>query len=123
MKRFALLLVVLALLALTMHRTSAFMGFKLKQGSAGHHSNSINHHFNMFKHHLNMSKVTKSVGHHMDKMRHHLGMMKAHHSKLKNASPAMAVAATPKVEQAESIADNPDLLVTAESTDDTKNIM
>lgn len=105
MKRFALLLVILTLLALAMHRTSMFMGFKLKQGSAGQHHRSIKHHFNMFKHHLNMSKITKSVGHHMDKMRHHLGMMKAHHSKLKNVSPAMAAEAVSTVAQAESMAD------------------
>ena len=111
MKRFLLLLVILTILALAMHRTSAFMGVNLKQGSAGHHSRSINHHFNMFKHHHNMSKITSSVGDHMNKMRHHLGMMKAHHDFLKNVSPALAATAIPKVEQAESMADT------------TKNIM
>ena len=110
-KRVALVLIVLILLALAMHRTSAFMGFNMKQGSARQHSNSLSHHFNMFKHHLNMSKITKSVGHHMNKMKHHLGMMKAHHSKLKNVSPAMAAEAVSTVAQAESMADT------------TKNIM
>jgi len=111
MKRVILVVFVLTLLALAMHTTSAFMGLSLKQGSARHHSNSFSHHFNMFKHHLNMSKITKSVGHHMNKMKHHLGMMKAHHSKLKNVSPAMAASVASNVVQAESMADT------------TKNIM
>lgn len=110
MKRFALLLVILTLLALAVHRTSAFMGFNLKQGSAGHHQRSIKHHFNMLKHHLNMSKITKSVGHHMDKMRHHIGMMKAHHSMLMNASPAMSAEAASTVAQAESMADTKNIM-------------